>query len=81
MIASRPTIPAERYADRLGRAAAGAADRGVAALLIGVGADLRWLSGYVALPLERLTMLVVPASGRPVRLRTSTLAGSTSRSR
>jgi len=39
--------------------------RGVAVLLIGVGADLRYLTGYVAMPLERLTMLVLPATGRP----------------
>jgi Xaa-Pro aminopeptidase len=36
---------------------------GVDALLISLGADLPWLSGYVAMPLERLTMLVVPAGG------------------
>jgi Xaa-Pro aminopeptidase len=33
----------------------------VDALLLSVGADLPWLSGYEAMPLERLTMLVVPA--------------------
>jgi Xaa-Pro aminopeptidase len=37
----------------------------VTALLIGVGADLRYLTGYVAMPLERLTMLVLSAVGRP----------------
>lgn len=34
------------------------------ALLVGPGADLRWLIGYDALALERLTLLVVPAAGR-----------------
>jgi Xaa-Pro aminopeptidase len=34
---------------------------GVDALLLSVGADLPWLSGYEAMPLERLTMLVLPA--------------------
>jgi Xaa-Pro aminopeptidase len=34
---------------------------GVDALLLSVGADLPWLCGYEAMPLERLTMLVVPA--------------------
>jgi Xaa-Pro aminopeptidase len=34
---------------------------GVDALLLSLGADLPWLSGYEAMPLERLTMLVVPA--------------------
>jgi Xaa-Pro aminopeptidase len=62
----RPVIPDERYGARLAMAQELAAERGVRALLIGVGADLRYLSGYVAMPLERLTMLVVPASGRPV---------------
>jgi Xaa-Pro aminopeptidase len=65
MTDARPTIPPERYARRLADAARIAGERGVDALLIGVGADLRYLTGYVALPLERLTMLVVPARGRP----------------
>jgi Xaa-Pro aminopeptidase len=59
----RPTIPAERYVDRLARSAAAARERGLDALLIGVGSDLRYLTGYVATPLERLTMLVLPAAG------------------
>ena len=29
-------------------------------LLLSVGADLPWLTGYEAMPLERLTMLVLP---------------------
>ncbi|MEM9610056.1 MAG: M24 family metallopeptidase [Actinomycetota bacterium] len=36
------------------------------ALLLSVGADLPYLTGYQAMPLERLTMLVVPRSGDPV---------------
>jgi Xaa-Pro aminopeptidase len=36
------------------------------ALLISPGADLRYLTGYEALPLERLTCLVLPAAGDPV---------------
>src|SRR5688500_10443455 len=35
------------------------------ALLITPGANLRYLTGYHALPLERLTCLVLPASGDP----------------
>ena len=35
------------------------------ALLIGIGADLRYLTGHVAHPMERLTMLVLPADGQP----------------
>ena len=36
------------------------------ALLVGVGADLRWLTGYAPRESERLTMLVLAASGRPL---------------
>src|SRR5438309_212603 len=32
-------------------------------LLLSQGADLPWLTGYTAMPLERLTMLVLPADG------------------
>jgi Xaa-Pro aminopeptidase len=64
MITTRPTIPA-RFAERLARARAEAGRSGLDALLIGVGADLRYLAGYPAMPLERLTMLVVPARGEP----------------
>jgi Xaa-Pro aminopeptidase len=31
--------------------------------LLSIGADLPWLTGYEAMPLERLTMLVVPREG------------------
>ncbi|HEU0132055.1 MAG TPA: Xaa-Pro peptidase family protein [Mycobacteriales bacterium] len=50
-------------ADRLARAAAAARDAGLEALLVTPGADLRYLTGYDALPLERLTCLVVRAAG------------------
>jgi Xaa-Pro aminopeptidase len=49
--------------DRLDRAQQAAAAGGLAALLITTGPDLRWLTGYDALPLERLTCLVLPAQG------------------
>ncbi len=64
-MAGWPVIPDERYGARLAMVQELAAERGIRALLIGVGADLRYLSGYVAMPLERLTMLVIPALGRP----------------
>lgn len=51
--------------DRLGRARKAAADAGLDALLISPGADLRYLTGYEALPLERLTCLVVPVDADP----------------
>lgn len=35
-------------------------EQGVDVLLLSVGPDLPWLTGYEAMPLERLTMLVVP---------------------
>jgi Xaa-Pro aminopeptidase len=40
------------------------ADLGVDVLLLSLGADPPWLTGYEAMPLERLTMLVVPRDGR-----------------
>jgi Xaa-Pro aminopeptidase len=39
---------------------------GVDAVLLSHGADLPWLTGYRAMPLERLTMLVLRGSGEPV---------------
>ncbi len=53
-----------RVTSALERAAAVMAQQGVDALLIGAGADLRYLTGYVALPLERLTLLVARADGQ-----------------
>jgi Xaa-Pro aminopeptidase len=52
--------------DRLAAAAKAAREAGVDALLITPGADLRYLVGYDAHALERLTCLLVPASGDPV---------------
>ncbi len=51
------------FADRLARAQAGLRSIDAAALLIGIGAELRYLAGYATHPLERLTMLVLPAEG------------------
>ena len=59
-VAARPVISPARHADRLERAAAATQAHGLDALLVGVGPDLRYLTGYLAMPLERLTMLVVP---------------------
>ena len=53
-------------ADRLGCAQAQVRRHGVDALLLTPGADLRYLTGYDALPLERLTCLAVPAHSDPV---------------
>jgi Xaa-Pro aminopeptidase len=49
--------------ERLDRAAEQMTRAGIDALLVGPGADLRYLTGYHALPLERLTLLVVRADG------------------
>ena len=62
----RPTIPAARYRERLERAVGAAAEAGFDALLVGSGPDLRYLTGYETLPLERLTLLVLPVDGDPV---------------
>jgi len=51
-------------AARLGQAAAAAAGAGIGALLLTPGPDLRYVTGYDAQQLERLTCLVVPAADR-----------------
>jgi len=50
-------------ADRLKRAQQLVAANGLDAILVTPGPDLRYLTGYDAVPLERLTCLVVPATG------------------
>ena len=62
-VASRPSIPAARYRERLAAAQSLGREAGLVALLVGVGADLRYLTGYPAMPLERLTILVIPTTG------------------
>lgn len=58
--------PVADLADRLARAQRATRAAGVDALLISPGPDLRYLTGYDAIPLERLTCLVLPAQGDPV---------------
>ncbi len=53
------------FSDRLERARTQLQTKGIDALLVGPSADLRYLVGYEALPLERLTLLIVPAEGVP----------------
>ena len=48
------------FAERLARVRMAMAAQGLDALAISIGADLPYLTGYEAMPLERLTMLVVP---------------------
>ena len=59
----RPVASAPVHADRLARVRAAMAEQRVDACLLSVGPDLPWLIGYEAMPLERLTMLVVPRDG------------------
>ncbi len=51
--------------DRLEGAQRALEEQGLDALLVGPSPDLRYLVGYHALALERLTLLVVPARGEP----------------
>jgi Xaa-Pro aminopeptidase len=64
-VAARRTIPVERYRDRLAGAVAATEAAKLDALLIGVGSDLRYLTGYEAMPLERLTLLVIRPDKAP----------------
>ncbi|MGH9187746.1 MAG: M24 family metallopeptidase [Acidimicrobiales bacterium] len=51
------------FAERMARTRARMADLDVDVLLLSVGPDLPWLTGYTAMALERLTMLVLPRDG------------------
>jgi len=51
------------FARRLDRARAEMTAQGVDVLLLSVGADLPYFCGYEAMPLERITMLVLPRDG------------------
>ena len=56
------SVPA-MHAERLARVRTDMDARGIDVVLLSVGPDLPWLVGYEAMPLERLTMLVVPRDG------------------
>ena len=51
------------YTARIAKVRAAMVSKQVDAALLSVGHDLPYLSGYFAMPLERLTMLVIPQSG------------------
>ena len=51
------------YVDRMARARAQMETKGIDVLLLSLGLDLPYITGYNAMPLERLTMLVVPRDG------------------
>ncbi len=52
------------YVERIAKVRSAMHAQNVDAALFSVGHDLPYLSGYEAMPLERLTMLVVPRSGQ-----------------
>jgi len=61
-VTSRRGTTSELYAGRLTRVRNAMREQSVDALLVSVGHDLPYLVGYHAMPLERLTALVVTAS-------------------
>ncbi len=56
-----PVDPVLSRGGRLARVRDAMRADGFDVLLLSLGADLPWLTGYEAIPLERLTMLVLPA--------------------
>jgi len=57
------TISLERFDARLAACRLAVVERGFASLLLSVGPDLRYLTGFVGEPMERFTLLVVPREG------------------
>ena len=60
------TLDPADLAARLEHVARAAREASIDAVLVSPGPDLRYLIGYDAVPLERLTCLVIPAAGAPV---------------
>ena len=58
------TVSQHVYEARIERVRTVMAARGIDALLLSVGHDLPYLTGYHAMPLERLTMFVLPRDGK-----------------
>jgi Xaa-Pro aminopeptidase len=65
---SSPMVDSSVYLERLARVREAMAANDVDALLLSVGHDLPYLTGYTAMPLERLTMLVVPRNAAATML-------------
>ena len=59
------TVDPAVYRQRIARVRAAMFEHDVDVLLLSVGHDLPYLIGYEAMPLERLTMLVLPREGTP----------------
>ena len=58
-------MPAIVFAERLDRAMAATEAGDLEATLVAVGSDMRYLTGYAAMPLERLTLLVLRPGAAP----------------
>ena len=54
------------HASRIERLRSAMIEQGIDAVVLSVGADLPYFTGYEAMPSERLTVLVVPSLGEPV---------------
>src|SRR5262245_34497183 len=63
---SADPLPPATYRERLATARRTMVEQGVDVLLLSLGHDLPYLTGYHAMPLERLTMLVLPRDGDAV---------------
>ena len=62
-IVSSPGADAAVFTDRVERTRSAMREQGVDVTLLSVGLDMPYLVGYHAMPLERLTMLVLPVDG------------------
>ncbi|CAA9348674.1 MAG: hypothetical protein AVDCRST_MAG29-2066 [uncultured Nocardioidaceae bacterium] len=63
---SFPEVTIRDLSSRLERARSATGAAGIDALLVSPGPDLFYLTGYAAVPLERLTCLLLPAAGAPL---------------
>ncbi len=62
-VMSAPALDTAVYLDRMANVRAAMVEHDIDTVLLSVGQDMPYLSGYLAMPLERLTMLVVPKDG------------------
>jgi Xaa-Pro aminopeptidase len=60
---SAPALDTSIYLDRMNKVRAAMNEHDIDTVLLSIGQDMPYLSGYLAMPLERLTMLVVPRDG------------------
>lgn len=62
-IVSAPITDEKVFSDRIDRTRRAMREQGIDVTLLSVGLDMPYLTGYHAMPLERLTMLVLPVDG------------------